>query len=133
MMKAEHTAYIEDYMKSQALAEAMIPMVGKLYRERGVIVTLFGRKLMNASTIDIIKAHRLGRHLVGRALKVEESHSMLQTMQSMNLGVSRIDIGKLACQYAQLNQDASSVALDDFLNAELASVNHGRASLVDKP
>ena len=86
-------SYLKAYMESQALAEEMIPAVGNLYRERNVIVTVFGRKLMNSTTIEIIKAHRLGRHMVGRELSVLESSAMLQAMKDMNLGVSRIDIG----------------------------------------
>lgn len=125
--------YLESYMESQALAEEMIPAVGSLYRERNVIITVFGRKLMNSTTIEIIKAHRLGRHMVGRELSVQESSAMLNTMKGMNLGVSRIDIGKLACKYAELQEGGSPVSLENFLLDELASVNHGKTSLVDKP
>ena len=56
--------YLQAYIEEQSLAERMIPDVGTLYRDRGVIITVFGRKLMNASTIDIIKAHRLSLQFV---------------------------------------------------------------------
>ena len=125
--------YLKSYMNSQTLAEEMIPAVGKMYRDRGVIVTVFGRKLMNSNTIEIIKAHRLGGYMVGRELPVEESYALLQTMQGMNLGVSRIDIGKLASQYAALKAEGAAPALAEFLQSELAAVNHGKTSLVDKP
>ena len=45
------TEYLNTYIEEQGLAEQMIPAVGALYRNRGVIVTVFGRKLMNGSTI----------------------------------------------------------------------------------
>nr|CAA6824869.1 MAG: NADPH-dependent glyceraldehyde-3-phosphate dehydrogenase (EC [uncultured Thiotrichaceae bacterium] len=125
--------HLENYMNSQSLAEEMIPAVGNLYRKRNVIVTIFGRKLMNSSTIEIIKAHKLGRHMVGRELPVDESHKLLETMKTMDLGVSRIDIGKLANQYAELQKENAALTLTDFLNDKLASVNHGKLSLVDKP
>ncbi len=126
-------SYLKTYMESQALAEEMIPAVGNLYRERNVIVTIFGRKLMNSTTIEIIKAHRLGRHMVGRELSVQESSALLNAMKDMNLGVSRIDIGKLACKYAELEERGTAPSLDNFLLDELAPVNHGKTSLVDKP
>lgn len=125
--------HLEKYMKSQSLAEEMMPVVGNLYRERNVIVTVFGRKLMNSNTIEIIKAHKLGRHMVGRKLPVEESHKLLETMKDMDIGVSRIDIGKLANKYAELQKADATLTLTDFLNNELASVKHGKVSLVDKP
>ncbi len=126
-------SYLNSYMDSQALAEEMIPAVGNLYRERNVIVTVFGRKLMNSTTIEIIKAHRLGRHMVGRELSVQESSAILKAMQNMDLGGARIDIGKLACQYAARQERGDAPALEDFLLQALASVNQGKTSLVDKP
>ncbi len=120
-------------MRDQSLAEGMIPCVGSMYREQGVIVSVFGRKLMNASTIDIVKAHRLGRHMVGRELSLKESCAVLEGMQQMQIGAARIDIGKLACKYADQQAKDTNLSLDAFLEGELASVNHGKPSLVDQP
>lgn len=133
MIDNNSAKHLERYMYNQSLAEEMIPAVGNLYRQRNVIITVFGRKLMNSSTIEIIKAHKLGRHMVGRELPVKESHQLLTVMKNMNLGVSRIDIGKLANRYSDLRKTNVTLALSDFLESELASVNHGKVSLVDKP
>jgi len=46
----------------------MIPIVGRLYREKEVVFKVFGRKLMTSSTTEIIKAHRFGRLLKGQEL-----------------------------------------------------------------
>lgn len=133
-MTDENSAkHLKKYMTNQTLAEEMIPAVGNLYRNNNVIVTVFGRKLMNSSTIDIIKAHKSGRHMVGRELPVAESHRVLEAMQDMNLGVSRIDIGKLASKFADQHEADDSLTLTDFLESELASVNDGEANLVDQP
>jgi len=61
--KSTSDAYLADYLNEQTLAEKMIPTVGMMYREMGVIISVFGRKLMNSSTIDIIKAHRSGQKI----------------------------------------------------------------------
>jgi glyceraldehyde 3-phosphate dehydrogenase len=113
-------AHLAAYTKNQNLAELMIPAVGRLYRENGIIITVFGRKLMNASVIDIIKAHRFGRLLVGQVPSLEQTSEVLQAIAQMKLGMSRIDIGKLAHYYSQL--DDKTVSLDDYLTGELASV-----------
>ena len=133
MSDSKSIKHLEKYMNSQTLAEEMIPVVGNLYRKRNAIVTVFGRKLMNSSTIEIIKAHKLGRNLVGRELPVEESHKLLDTLKDMDIGVSRIDIGKLASKFADLQKTDAALSLSDFLNNELASINNGKVSLVDKP
>ena len=33
----------------QALAEAMIPLIGTLYRDHGVVTSIYGRRLINQS------------------------------------------------------------------------------------
>ena len=133
MSDSKSDKYLEKYMNSQTLAEEMIPVVGNLYRKKNVIVTIFGRKLMNRSTIEIIKAHKIGRHMVGRSLPVEESHKLLEALKNMDIGVSRIDIGKLASKYREQQEADASLSLSDFLNTELASISHGKVSNVDKP
>ena len=67
---ATENPYLNSYIEEQGFAEQMIPAVGALYRERGVIITVFGRKLMNASAIEIIKAHRLSLQVVGESVSV---------------------------------------------------------------
>ena len=130
MSKSTSDAYLADYLNEQTLAEKMIPTVGMMYREMGVIISVFGRKLMNSSTIDIIKAHRLGQKMVGQTLKLETTTQVLEVLQKMNLGVSRIDIGMLAFNYSQLSDGQS---LEDYLNGAVDSANHGKISLLDKP
>ncbi|NVK30906.1 MAG: glyceraldehyde-3-phosphate dehydrogenase [Gammaproteobacteria bacterium] len=120
--------HLTSYMEDQALAEAMIPVVGRFYRERGVIVTVYGRKLMNGSTIDIIKAHRLGRHLDGGELSLQETSALLTQMEAMNLGACRVDIGRMARQFRD-----ETISLEGFLARELGEVNHGNANLLEEP
>ncbi len=129
-MTSEHSkAYLEAYIRDQYLAELMIPSVGQLYREQGVIVTVFGRKLMNASVIDIIKAHRFGRNMVGQQPTLEDTSAVLEAMKQMNLGASRIDIGKLAYGYSS----AGKGTIEGYLAQELSSVNTGDRNLLPHP
>ncbi len=113
-------AHLAAYTKDQNLAELMIPAVGRLYREKGIVVFVFGRKLMNASVIDIIKAHRFGRQIVGTALSLEQTSEILKALSRKNLGQSRVDIGKLAQRYYYEN--VMDESLDEFLARELASI-----------
>lgn len=130
MSKSTSDAYLSDYLNEQTLAEKMIPTVGMMYREMGVIISVFGRKLMNSSTIDIIKAHRSGKHMVGQNLKLETTTEVLDALQKMNLGVSRVDIGKLAYNYSQLS---SGESLENYLKGAVDAANHGKLSLLEKP
>ena len=42
-----------DWKEREALAEAMIPLIGKVYRENNVEVSVFGRSVVNRSVISI--------------------------------------------------------------------------------
>ncbi|MCL4156053.1 UNVERIFIED_CONTAM: hypothetical protein GTU68_047192 [Idotea baltica] len=108
----------------------MIPEVGMMYREAGVILTVFGRKLMNSSTIDIIKAHRHGKYMVGENIKLEATGAVIESLKKMNLGVSRVDIGQLAYRFSQLDNGQT---LDDYLAGAVNEANHGKISLLDRP
>ncbi len=111
--------YLQDWGKRQGLAEKMIPLVGQMYRERGIIVLIYGRRLMNASTIEIVKAHRFARQLVGNELDVTLSYKMLEAMSSMGIsGPARIDLGKLQTRYLA----AGAGKIDVFLQQELNTI-----------
>lgn len=122
--------HLEAYIRDQNLAEKMIPTVGQMYRNQGVVITVFGRKLMNTSTIEIIKAHRFGKSMVGREVTLSETTAVLDAMQQMNLGAARIDIGKLTHQFSQQTDGTS---LDSFLEGALQSIKNGKNSVLDGP
>jgi len=127
MMKssAEHFA---KWKVQQSSAEQMIPLMGQLYRENGVTVRVFGRRILNHSTIDIIKAHRYALQMVGEELDISKSLELMQAMVGMDLAPARVDLGKLCHQYMQNGGDPKA-----FLNTELASINTGKGRVLAEP
>ena len=49
--------YFPDWKEREALAEAMIPVIGRLYRN-SVVSYSYGRALDHQSVIQIMKTHR---------------------------------------------------------------------------
>jgi len=126
-----HT-HLDAYINEQGLAESMIPAVGTLYRTRGVIITVFGRKLMNGSTIDIIKAHQLAPQVVNENVSVVETSRVLDVIVNIAPGSSRIDIGQLAFTARQQGKLDDDSALKEFLSGELDHVPN-KTSVLDEP
>ena len=120
--------HLSTYIREQGQAERMIPLVGKLYRERGIIITVFGRKLMNASTVEILKAHRLSFTMVKSEVTIEATTELLTLIDTMDIGSSRIDIGRLAHQF-----QSSDMPLEKFMRTSLETVIGGKPSLLDEP
>ncbi|MFH8797521.1 glyceraldehyde-3-phosphate dehydrogenase [Streptomyces sp. NPDC017941] len=83
----------------EEIAESMIPIIGKLHRERDVTVLLHSRSLVNKSVVSILKTHRFARQIAGAELSVTETLPFLEALTALDLGPSQIDIGMLAATY----------------------------------
>ncbi|EEX40574.1 NADPH-dependent glyceraldehyde-3-phosphate dehydrogenase [Vibrio furnissii CIP 102972] len=101
----------------------MSPLIGQLYRQKGVEVILFGKTLINADTIDIIKTHRIARRYTGSPLSLEQTMPIVQQLAEMNLSPCRVDIGQMAHQFWQSHDDEHG--LKDFLATALQGALNG--------
>ena len=54
-------SYLRDWTHREELAEKILPLTGALYREHGVVTTIYGVSLVHKNPIEIIKAHRYMR------------------------------------------------------------------------
>jgi len=110
-----------DWIEREALAEAMIPLIGQLYRNNNVITSIYGRGLINRSVIEILKAHRFARHRIGTGseLFVRDTYPVLKTMSEMDLGAASVDLGKMVVKF---NAEGNGRSLEQFVRDELAEV-----------
>ncbi|PXA72963.1 glyceraldehyde-3-phosphate dehydrogenase [Vibrio sp. 11986-1-5] len=113
-----------DWQISQTIAESMSPLIGKLYRQAGVEILLFGKTLINATTIDIIKAHKIASRYIGESLSLEQTIPLLTSLAEMTLSPCKIDIGQLAHRYWQHHDDAD--AMQDYLHTALVEAVNGQ-------
>ncbi|KUI97965.1 glyceraldehyde-3-phosphate dehydrogenase [Vibrio sp. MEBiC08052] len=109
--------HLLDWHAGQTIAESMSPLIGQLYRNRGVEVILFGKTLINAATIEIIKTHRIARRYIGSPLDLQQTLPILQQLVQLELAPCRIDIGQLAHRYWQHHDDEAG--LKDYLQTTL--------------
>lgn len=116
-----------EWIDREALAEAMIPLVGQLYRNNNVVTSIYGRGLINRSVIAILKAHRFARHRIGNdcELSVRDTYPILKIMSEMDLGSASVDLGKMAVKFSA---EANGRSLEQFVRDELASVAGKRDS-----
>ncbi|MCZ9885085.1 glyceraldehyde-3-phosphate dehydrogenase [Arthrobacter sp. B2a2-09] len=112
-------------MGREALAEAMIPVIGRLYRENNVVTNIHGRSLINNSTTYILKAHRFARRISKDELLLEETAPLLNTLAQLQLGSASIDIARLNQKF---KEEGNGATLEEFLRAELAELVGKRGS-----
>lgn len=111
----------QEWQSNQALAEQMIPLVGRLYRQNNVVATMFGRSLINQSVIRILKDHRFVRKIEGTELSVEDTFPIVEAMSTLKLGPAHVDVGKLAVMFKK----QGGGDLDAFLRKELQDIIDG--------
>lgn len=87
------------WQERQEYAEKMLPLIGSLYRNNAVEISIYGRPLLNASAIDVIKAHRTVRLHEGVKLRLRESWPIVEALSNMQLAPAQIDVGKLAFDF----------------------------------
>lgn len=122
-MTANPELAYQNWAKREAMAEAMIPLIGQLYRENNVLTSVYGRSLINQSVVDILKAHRWARQIDDVELPIEDTLPLLQGLAQLELGAASIDLAKLS-----RNFKAQSADLETFLRAELAEVVNQRGN-----
>ena len=85
----------------EELAEAMIPIVGKLHREKDVTILLHSRSLVNKSVVSILKTHRFARMIEGEELSVVETFPFLLAIAGLDIGAAKIDLALLLKAYKE--------------------------------
>lgn len=107
-----------DWRQREALAENMIPIIGKLYR-KNVVTYCYGRALYNQGVTNLMKTHRRVRQVAGNELSEFETYPILVKLSELNLGPAHIDVGKLAVKSMLLGDELD---LDRFVRAEVADI-----------
>ena len=111
-----------DFQYRQALAEEMLPMIGRIYRDN-VHLLLYGKPLVNLSVSEIMNAHRFVRETENNELSEFETYPMIKYISTLNLHDCEIDIGEIAVKcpfFDDIKEDESQIK--EYLNKELESV-----------
>ena len=111
--------YFGDWKWREGLAELMVPIVGRLYRH-GVHIMIYGQSLVNASPIEIMKAHRFVRQIEANELSELETFPLLERLSNLDLPDCEIDLGELTmrCPFFEELQDNPD-KIDSYLKEQL--------------
>ena len=129
MVDAKTDRYFKEWKEREAIAEAMTPLIGKLYRDHEVICTVFDRSLVNQSIVDILRVHRFARQIIDREIWVSDTYPILQAMAEMDLAPGRVDLAKLVLRY----QESNATDIKAFVAEQLQGLNTGKSSQLSEP
>ena len=105
---ALHAEHQGRWKNREEIAERMIALIGQLYREKNIVVSVYGRSLINRSVIQIFKTNRRTRG-VDVELSVVNTFPILEALAKVeNIGSAEVDIGKLADEYKEKGGDVDA-------------------------
>jgi glyceraldehyde 3-phosphate dehydrogenase len=81
MNSEQEDQLLQAYVQRQELAEQMLPMIGRLYRNNGILMRIYGRAINNVTTVDILKTHRFARQYTGEELSIQHSFKLVEAMR----------------------------------------------------
>jgi glyceraldehyde 3-phosphate dehydrogenase len=124
--------YFRDWKAREALAEAMIPLVGKLSRENSVKTYIYGKSLVNQSVLDIMQNHRYVRQVEENELSEKETYPVIKALASLDLGTAHIDVGRIAVGYEQDGRP-EGLSVKKYVMQQVADLVGGTGKPIDKP
>jgi len=113
--------YQTSWQERQTFAENMQPIIGQLFRNKGIEISVYGRPLVNASAIDIIKAHKSVALHEESKLRLRESFPFIEALSKMSIAPARIDVGKIAYRYL-FKGEANGLSIEQYLEKELTDI-----------
>jgi glyceraldehyde 3-phosphate dehydrogenase len=130
--RARPDDYFSDWKEREALAEGMIPLVGRLSREKSVKCYIYGKPLVNRSVFEIMKDHRYVRQVEGNELSEFETFPVLTKLAEMNLGPAHIDVGRLAVGYFDKGA-GEGLSIEEYVEQEVADLVGSTTKPVEQP
>ncbi len=115
---ALHAEHQGRWKNREEIAEQMIALIGKLYREKNIATSIYGRSLVNRSVIQILKAHRFTR-MMDVELSVVNTFPILEALAKVdNIGTAEIDLGKLAVEFKAQGGDVNAFVANAVKSVE---------------
>ena len=119
MSQDVHEVSLNNWKAREETAESMIPVIGSLYRKNNVVLSVYGRAIINGSVIEILKAHRFVRQVESEGLSVLDTFPVLNVLAELNLSACHIDIGKMAVKF---RKEGNGASLTEFVTDQLKEV-----------
>ena len=113
----------DDWKAREELAERMIPLIGGLNRERDVVTSLHGHRLLGLSTTGILEVHERVAQLGHQQIALTDTLAVLEALRDLAPGASSLDVARLIEGHAESGEDLAAYlqnVLAPALGAELS-------------
>lgn len=108
---------LDDYMSRKKAAVDLQTYIGKLLVDKSVELVLFRNQITDITISDLLRLHKYAREVVQKEISIFDSSALAKDIFEMNLAPAKIDIGKLASEWASEKDNHAS--RKDFLHDKL--------------
>ena len=120
---------IQQWQHWEQIAESMIPIIGKLYRQRSIVTVVYDQRLVHTSSIEIIKAFRLVERNFNVQLDIEDAyHILLALEESSYSNMIRFDVGKASLLLREFPSEKYKEKLLESLHESIPKVVKSKAT-----
>lgn len=108
---------LDAHVKRERAAVKLASKTGQLLYDQGVELVLFRNHLVNLTVSEIMNLHDYSVNVVKKPIDVFTSSDLAETLLTLDLAPSKLDIGKLTYEY--LNEKENFESQADFLKNKL--------------
>jgi glyceraldehyde 3-phosphate dehydrogenase len=108
---------LDEYMDRKKAAVDLQTYIGKLLVHKQVELVLFRNQLTDIAISSILRLHNYAKKVVNKEISVFDTSALARDIFEMEVGPSKIDIGKLANEWA--NEKENYASRKEFLNDKL--------------
>lgn len=130
MSTSKSDKYFNDWKQQEQAAEAMLSLIGDLYRTKGVNLYIYGQRLANKTTVEVLQHHKYANDIQEVPFTTVDSLKVLRAISNLGLSPARVDLGKLTVNYLSSGQKDS---VEDYVNKALSEINTGKKPVLEEP
>lgn len=122
--------HLQDWNARLQLAEHALPIIGGLFRDKNVVVIMYGRPLFEISPIEILRVHRWVRRVEERELSIHDTFPLLKAINESDMRPCRLDLGRLAVEWIREGRPEDTA---QFVRDRLEVLENLPGHVLDKP
>ncbi|MEV4668591.1 glyceraldehyde-3-phosphate dehydrogenase [Microbacterium sp. LWO12-1.2] len=123
MTESAFESHRNSWVRREEVAENLIPLIGKLYRDHGVVTSIHGHHLINLSATGVIAAHDRATGMGHPAIALEQSASVLEALLAAAPAPSSVDTARVAAAVAASETDVLSALFAEIPATETGSTD----------
>jgi len=127
----KYQSEFQNWIEKEKKSVELLNVVGQLWFDRSIELVLFRKPLFDVGSSEILAHHQYAKEISGKDINIYETLQLANEIAKCNLAPSRVDIGRLAAEWLDENNDFAT--MHDFVISKLSRhIGKDKISLLPK-